>query len=359
MSELLIIISSVLVAEMGKNSIRITLPIESKTTKGNKTVKTPVLLDTGAGGIFMNKSYTKKHNIEVYELNTPIIPHNVDGSLNQAGKITHYTWIWTKFQDITILVRLLITNIRSQDIIFGLPWFKDYDPQIDWNTGKITIQKKAKTGWLKYSQDNQARLAEIKGKETVTIHWIEEVKKTKPKKKKLASNSLNWRSKEAPLPEMTKLAEELQEEEPPMAKDTDEIKGQGTLLTTVDMKETTETMEEGPTELTQASINVLAQLKTDNSPLEELWINAKTNISQKLAIQETVEKKEKTLEEMVPQELLNYKDVFNKVMAEHFPESQPWDHAIDLKEDFVSGDTFEHQRRWRNMSVLQLRTNSI
>ena len=60
----------------------------------------------------------------------------------------------------------------------------------------------------------------------------------------------------------------------------------------------------------QALINVLAQIKTDNSPLEELWINAKTNILQKLAIQETVDKKEKTLEEMVPMELLDYKDIF-------------------------------------------------
>ena len=93
MSEPLITISSVLVAEMGSNSMRITLPIESKTMEGKKIVETPVLLDTGAGGIFMNKAYTKKHNIELYKLNSPIIPRNVDGTLNQAGKITHYTWI--------------------------------------------------------------------------------------------------------------------------------------------------------------------------------------------------------------------------------------------------------------------------
>ena len=76
---------------------------------------------------------------------------------------------------------------------------------------------------------------------------------------------------------------------------------------------------------------ILAQIETDNSLLEELWINTKTNISQKLAIQETADKKEKTLEEMVPPELLNYKDVFDKVTAERFPESRPWDHAIDLR----------------------------
>ena len=41
---------------------------------------------------------------------------------------------------------------------------------------------------------------------------------------------------------------------------------------------------------------------------------------------------------MVPPDLLDYKDVFNKVMTEQFPESQPWDHAINLKEDFVPSD---------------------
>ena len=96
-----------------------------------------------------------------------------------------------------------------------------------------------------------------------------------------------------------------------------------------------EQAKEESTEFTQASINVLAQLEMDNSPLEELWINAKTNVFQKLAIQETVDKKEKSLEEMVPQE---YKDVFNTVMAEGFPESWLWDHSINLKEDFVPLD---------------------
>ena len=108
--------------------------------------------------------------------------------------------------------------------------------------------------------------------------------------------------------------------------DTDNIKEcQEILTTTMDIERTMETTEkelmtdtskEESTEFTQASINVLAQIEMDNSPLEELWINAKTNISKKLAIQETVDKKKKTLEEMVPPELLDYKDIFDKVMAE-------------------------------------------
>ena len=182
-----------------------------------------------------------------------------------------YTWIRTKFQDITILVQLLITNIRSQDIIFGLPWFKDYDPQIDWNMGKITIQKKAKTGWMKYTWDNQARLAETKGKMRVMIWPVKEDKKKarKPKEKKTwPSSSPNWT-----LPEIAEITEEPQEETSPTMTDEKEISGH---------------LKEEPTEITQVPINILAQIEMANSPLEELWINAKTNISQKLAIQETV-----------------------------------------------------------------------
>ena len=62
----------------------------------------------------------------------------------------------------------------------------------------------------------------------------------------------------------------------------------------------------------------LAILKMDNIyPLEEIWINSKISISQKLAIQESADKKEKTLNEMLPAEVLDYKDIFDKQMAEH------------------------------------------
>ena len=118
------------------------------------------------------------------------------------------------FQDTTILVRLMIMNIRSQDIIFGLLWFKDYNPEIDFVTGKITIQKKAKTGWMKYTCDNRARLAETKDKSTVMIQLIETEKKKgrKPKeKKKRPSDSPNWRNKDVPLPREEEALEDNQE----------------------------------------------------------------------------------------------------------------------------------------------------
>ncbi|GBE79419.1 hypothetical protein SCP_0206170 [Sparassis crispa] len=48
--------------------------------------------------------------------------------------------------------------------------------------------------------------------------------------------------------------------------------------------------------------------------------------------------KPKTIEELVPDYLHNLKSVFEKKAAERFPETRPWDHAIDLKPDFIPRD---------------------
>ena len=87
----------------------------------------------------MHPAYAKKHNILLYKLRIPITPRNVDGTLNQAGKITHFTWIRTKINGRLCLERLLITNIGNQDIIFGLPWFQEHNPSINWKTGEIKM----------------------------------------------------------------------------------------------------------------------------------------------------------------------------------------------------------------------------
>ena len=47
------------------------------------------------------------------------------------------------------------------------------------------------------------------------------------------------------------------------------------------------------------------------------------------------EDKKKTAAEMVPLQFHTYLDYFEKKSSEWFPTSKPWDHAIDLTDDFV------------------------
>ena len=61
-------------------------------------------------------------------------------------------------------------------------------------------------------------------------------------------------------------------------------------------------------------------------------------MAQELAQKEAKKQKTKPLEEMIPSELMDYWDVFDNKKAEQFPEPWLWDHAIDLKLDFVPKD---------------------
>ena len=66
----------------------------------------------------------------------------------------------------------------------------------------------------------------------------------------------------------------------------------------------------------------------------KVWINAKGNMATELAIKENEKKAELTNEELVPEDVHEFLDVFNKNKANQFPESNMWDHKINIKEGF-------------------------
>src|SRR3984885_12987224 len=75
-------------------------------------------------------------------------------------------------------------------------------------------------------------------------------------------------------------------------------------------------------------------------PQGNIWIRAKISMSQELMQKEREGKQEtkKSLDKLLPEHYRHYKTVFEKSASERFPTSQPWDHAIDLKMDFIPKD---------------------
>jgi hypothetical protein len=66
----------------------------------------------------------------------------------------------------------------------------------------------------------------------------------------------------------------------------------------------------------------------------KVWINVKTGIAMKLAIKENKKKPDLLVEKLIPEDLHNSLDVFDDNKANRFPESNVWDHKIDMKEGF-------------------------
>jgi hypothetical protein len=81
-------IEHVQVAQIKKNMMTIDILISGESLGQKKIVETTTLLDTGAGGKFIDQNFVQNQKIEMKELKYPIEVFNVDGTPNRRGTIT-------------------------------------------------------------------------------------------------------------------------------------------------------------------------------------------------------------------------------------------------------------------------------
>ena len=130
-------ILNVLVAEIENKSMQLPIILSCKKS-GNKNVETKALLDTGAGGKFIDQNFVLRNNIRTYKLAKPITVYNVDGMENKTGTITRYVDVNLQIGNRTTSTKLLVTGLGRQKIILGFPWFEEQNPEINWETGTLT-----------------------------------------------------------------------------------------------------------------------------------------------------------------------------------------------------------------------------
>src|ERR1700678_3715033 len=122
----------------------------------------------------MDKHYAEEHDIVLQKLPNPIIPSNVDRTLNHAGQITHFTWIQAKVDKRKLLEKLWITNLGSSDVIFGFPWFKENNPQIVWKTGRVQLPEADLDTTFLYLAKDRRRRKEIEEEEEFRKELLQE-----------------------------------------------------------------------------------------------------------------------------------------------------------------------------------------
>ena len=116
---------------LNKNSLSIPLKIKT----GSEIVENQALLDSGAGGEFIDQNYTKTLNLPLKTLNKPIPAINVDGTLNKKGTIKHYLNLELEVFRQLQTIKLLVTGLGKQKILLGFPWLQKKNPIINWQTG--------------------------------------------------------------------------------------------------------------------------------------------------------------------------------------------------------------------------------
>ena len=73
----------------------ISLPIEIKKNE-YESVETLALIDSGAGGKFINWKYVEQLGLSVQTLKKPIMAKNIDRTLNKTRTITSYVDLMVK-----------------------------------------------------------------------------------------------------------------------------------------------------------------------------------------------------------------------------------------------------------------------
>jgi hypothetical protein len=95
------------------------------------------LINSGSTDNFIDEETWKRLGIGKKELARPVTVHNVDGTENKQGKITHYCWLHIIKGEKHMLQRFYITALGKDRIILGYPFLYDFNPKINWKTGKV------------------------------------------------------------------------------------------------------------------------------------------------------------------------------------------------------------------------------
>ena len=104
-------------------------------------IKVDALLDSGTTGCFIDRSWALERRIELKPLKNPIPVLNVDGTRNQAGNITHFVSVIIKIGKHAEKLWCAVTCLGKTPLILGHTWLRKHNPDVDWSSEKITLNK--------------------------------------------------------------------------------------------------------------------------------------------------------------------------------------------------------------------------
>jgi len=67
--------------------------------------------------------------------------YNVDGSPNEAGWISKVVDIVLRYKTHSERTLLAVSSLRKQNMILGYTWLKDHNPEVNWQTGEVQMNR--------------------------------------------------------------------------------------------------------------------------------------------------------------------------------------------------------------------------
>jgi hypothetical protein len=116
--------------------------IKVRIVNNGRQINAYAILDSGAEGVYCNKSFIDKYKIPTHALEHPVYAWNVNGTLNKHGIICHAAILQmemgTKHRED---IKVTITNTGNHDLLLGTDWLKAHNPSIDWTWNKLLLNQ--------------------------------------------------------------------------------------------------------------------------------------------------------------------------------------------------------------------------
>jgi len=268
-------INNVIVLEVTRQTMRLPVTIHT-----DRDITESMLIDSGAGGCFLDHDVAKEYSLPLVKLQKPIKVKNVDGTNNKTGFMTHYVKVAITIAGLRSIIRFLLTGLGRNRAILGLPWLIRYNPDINWKL-----------------------------------------------------NTLKWRNTDIPASDEVPVnfLSSLGGDFPDLLIDT-----WTTHLSQLTVTFTGETEDEESEDWYEIELSVAEYCTEPDSDLyNELFIGKlkpSDEFEQKYG---NDDKKGLTESELLPKQYHEYLDRFLKKTSERYPEPREWDHQILLDPGFV------------------------
>src|SRR5258708_32484411 len=105
----------------------------------HRTVQVAAMVDSGATALFLDKKYADRQRMWQVPLANPITLYNIDGSLNEAGSITHKVRLSLRISPDEEDFDFYVTSLGPEKVILGLPWLRHRNSEINWQEGTMHL----------------------------------------------------------------------------------------------------------------------------------------------------------------------------------------------------------------------------
>jgi Retroviral aspartyl protease len=141
-----------------QSSESLSIPVELKSPKGNRSTFIQALIDSGATANFINWRVVHRYNIKLIPLDNPILVRNVDNTENIRGRVRFVALLAMKTGSHIEHMRFFVSDLGCNDIILGHPWLRKHNPSIDWRTSSLVFNRCFPTCQLSLSEQWQPAL---------------------------------------------------------------------------------------------------------------------------------------------------------------------------------------------------------